>query len=406
MINPTIVAITYNRATSLSRLLESLSNSDYSDCGEVNLIISIDFSGQDEVALVAEKFQWPFGDKTIIKHKENLGLRKHVLTCGDLTVKYGAVIILEDDLLVSPAFYQFAKRALDFYKSNPKVGGISLYHYQHNESTELPFEIICNGYDAYFMQVPSSWGQLWTKEQWSKFRIWHDTGQVIDDKDFLPDNVKAWPESSWKKYFWKYLVHEQLYFVYPSISYTTNTGAVGAHHDEITALHQSSLSLKMKDYRFPNFDETLNIYDSFFEITSPKFDWLKSLKLQHIEMDIYGSKKLKVIKSPFLLSSKQCNNPIASYNIEFFPINLNLYLGLQPSEEDEAHLYLGKLEDFEESVNNNFMQLLVNRVDLKLLNAIKAAQYQRIVSTPEFKLGYRILHFWALFRAKIFGNKV
>jgi hypothetical protein len=50
----------------------------------------------------------------IIRAKEvivrrRLGLRNHI-TCGDLSL-HEAVIILEDDLFVSPAFYDFYKHS-------------------------------------------------------------------------------------------------------------------------------------------------------------------------------------------------------------------------------------------------------------------------------------------------------
>ena len=67
----------------------------------------------------------------------------------------------------------------------------------------MPFEVIDDGYDTYFMKVPSSWGQLWTATHWEGFRSWYDKGQQITENDYLPDNVIAWPETSWKKYFYK-----------------------------------------------------------------------------------------------------------------------------------------------------------------------------------------------------------
>ena len=99
-----IVVVAYNRPDSLNRLLDSLTKVNY-EGHNVPLIISIDYSGKDDVYLAAEAFEWKFGEKKIIRHPENLGLKKHVLSCGDLVKDYDAVIILEDDLLVSPGMY-------------------------------------------------------------------------------------------------------------------------------------------------------------------------------------------------------------------------------------------------------------------------------------------------------------
>ena len=97
MHHPAIVVVTYNRPDSLMRLLGSLTKARY-PVG-VPLIISIDGGDNREkqVVKIAEEFPWPHGKKEVICHEKNLGLRKHILSCGDLTERYDSVIVLEDD---------------------------------------------------------------------------------------------------------------------------------------------------------------------------------------------------------------------------------------------------------------------------------------------------------------------
>ena len=57
MTNPTIVIVAYNRQNALNNLLNSRSRAEY-DCDNVNLIISIDYSGQHDVYNLAEDFNW------------------------------------------------------------------------------------------------------------------------------------------------------------------------------------------------------------------------------------------------------------------------------------------------------------------------------------------------------------
>lgn len=57
MTNPTIVIVAYNRQNALNNLLNSLSRAEH-DCDNVNLIISIDYSGQHDVYNLAEDFNW------------------------------------------------------------------------------------------------------------------------------------------------------------------------------------------------------------------------------------------------------------------------------------------------------------------------------------------------------------
>ena len=74
MENIAIVTVAYNRVKSLSRLLNSLLCADIDNAP---LIISIDKSNTNEVERYANDFIWPYGEKKVITHKENLGLRKH-----------------------------------------------------------------------------------------------------------------------------------------------------------------------------------------------------------------------------------------------------------------------------------------------------------------------------------------
>ena len=91
-----IVIPCYNRTQPLKRLLCSLYEAYYQK-DKVDLIFSIDNSGTDNVQKVAEAFSWPFGEKKLILHHTNIGLKDNILACGDLVEIYDAVIVLEDD---------------------------------------------------------------------------------------------------------------------------------------------------------------------------------------------------------------------------------------------------------------------------------------------------------------------
>ena len=391
MVNPTIVVSAFNRPESLHSLLVSLNQADYSNCDNINLVISIDFSGQNETIEIAENFEWSFGEKVIIKHKKNLGLKAHILSCGDLTDSYEAIIVLEDDLLVSPSFFKYAKSALSFYSGSELVSGISLYNHQHNETSELPFNSIDDGYDAYFMKVPSSWGQLWTKEQWLAFRLWYNEGQKITNEDYLPDNVIAWPESSWKKYFCKYLIEKNKYYVYPKASYTTNTGAVGVHHNEVTHTHQSLISLKNDNFIFPAFDDCVNIYDQFFEIILNQNIAIKEFGFEDLEIDIFGTKPLKKIKSKYILSSKVCSAPLVSLNMKYLPANINLFLGFQRSDKSNAHLNIATKKAFEDEINHEFIHFFANQTDKKIKDYLEKNFLKEIVKTDVYRIGHKLV---------------
>src|SRR5438105_2112484 len=127
---PAIVGVAYDRPETVRQLLASLSRAQIAT-SDVTLVISIDHSEREqEILLIAERFKWSFGKKRILLHREHLGLKQHIFKCAQLTAEFGAVILLEDDLSVSPVFYNYACQAVPFYAEDPAIAGVSLYSYQ------------------------------------------------------------------------------------------------------------------------------------------------------------------------------------------------------------------------------------------------------------------------------------
>jgi len=313
---PAIVVVGYNRPESLKRLLFSLTKAKFDGFTDINLVISIDKSDGDSVVNIARDFDWLFGEKTVLTYDSHLGLKEHIFKCGDLTERYDAVIVLEDDLFVSPCFYLYAEEALKFYEDEERIGGISLYNIRINETATRPFEPLHDGNDIYFLQLPSSSGQAWTKKQWSEFRSWYECNKDFNDGDILtlPFNIAKWPESSWKKCFVGYLLAQKKYFVYPRISLTTNFGDIGTHGNRSTDLVQVPLLMGNMKFRFCSIDDSLAVYDSFMEILPECLSRMNSrLKDYDFEVDLYGTKDLKRIHKDYVLTMKDCSRRDLSF---------------------------------------------------------------------------------------------
>jgi hypothetical protein len=325
-----IVIAAYNRPDALARLLDSLSRADYSGGPRVPLVISIDRGGGGAVQQVAESFEWPHGEKRVAVQPEFAGLRRHILFCGGLTGEFGNVIVLEDDLYVSPFFYQYARQALAFYRDDEHIAGVSLYAYDYEEVAQLPFVPLDDGYDNYFMQVPSSWGQLWTRRQWAGFAAFHDgAGAAPHARDPLSDFIIGWPDSSWKKYFYKYLQATHRYFVFPRLSHTTNFGDSGTHILSSTQSYHVNLSLGARALRFSPLDDSLAKYDAYLEIRPATLQRLNPALAGHdFSCDLYGAKSLHKISTPYLLSAKDCAHPVKSFPASMIPHELNAGLDL------------------------------------------------------------------------------
>lgn len=347
---PAIVVIAYNRINSLKRLLSSLENADYPEGVKIPLVISIDRQSDDgnqNVFELAKEFEWTFGDKEVIYHKENLGLKEHVLSCGDLSSKYGSVILLEDDLFVSPAFYSFATEALRFSDGNDRIGGVSLYNHRLNVHVREPFMAIHEPYDNWYFQFAQSWGQAVSSYQWEGFRKWLADN---NDKDIssvdVPVNVSTWSEKSWLKYHIKYLIETDKYFLYPSISYTTNFSDEGTHAVEVVNDLQVQMSGKRKNVPF-NFalpDETRSVYDAFFENVKLKDELLELIygmdadsedtgaETDNICIDLYGYKPFGE-NIRYALSSKALPyKRIIGFSRNLRPIDENVFLKINGND--------------------------------------------------------------------------
>ncbi len=265
---PAIVVIAYDRPDSLKRLLTSIEKAVYPSGAAPELIISIDKSDSDATAGVADQFEYSHGKKTVIKRPERMGLREHVLSCGDLTEDHGSIIVLEDDLFVAPSFYEFSCKALEFAEDDDRIGSVSLYNHLFNVHKREAFAAIDDGYDNWYLQIPSSWGQAYTKKQWQLFRAWYADNK---DKDLagvsVPANVSGWSDRSWLKYYIVYLIETGKYTLYPRVSYTTNFGDMGTHACKPDTDLQVPISgSKGPLYcRFSTLDRSSAVYDSFFE---------------------------------------------------------------------------------------------------------------------------------------------
>jgi hypothetical protein len=349
--NPAIVIVTYNRQESLKRLLNSVQNAKYGD-NSISLIISIDGGGlyNDDILQIAENFYWKYGQKRIIAHKQNLGLRNHILSCGDLSLEYGAVIILEDDLYVSPYYYDFARSSIQFYGSDERIAQISLYSFNIHIHTLLPFIPLKLEYDTYFVQYPSSWGQCWTKKQWADFRNWYNQGQKINLIDKIPNHIKKWPESSWLKYFIKYLVSKNKFTVFPYLSYSTNFNDAGVHNRSDQRIFQSSLAINANNILFSPLTKNSLIYDVYFELHKEfikQYSTILSDFKFDFEVDLYGIKYQDGIIADYYLSTRSCKNPLLVFPLQLRPIELNLF---HLAFSKGPSIVMAKRENFKKSI--------------------------------------------------------
>jgi hypothetical protein len=323
-----IVIVAYNRTETLLRLLSSIDNAIIPE--NTTLIISIDGGGDALVREIANNYIWRFGEKIIKAHKQNLGLRNHIIECGDLALKYDGIILLEDDLYVSPFFYNYVIETSNFFNRDEAISGISLYTHNYCETAQLPFRPISTSKDVFFLQLASSWGQFWSNSHWSSFKEWigENEDKLNKPDKLVPQAIQDWPNSSWKKLYIRYMINKNKYFVYPYLSLTTNFGDYGAHHSGDNHF-QVPILMENKKYNFCKLDESIAVYDAYCELMPHCYQAISpNLAKYDLSIDLYGTKPLNGITSKHIITSKKVKRPIASYGKRMYPHELNPLLNV------------------------------------------------------------------------------
>lgn len=324
--NIAIVAVAYNRIDSLCRLLNSLNNAFYDE--QVPLIISIDKSETNTIEDFSDKFNWLHGKKTVSKHAVNLGLRNHMMSLGTWFEQYDALIILEDDIVVAPSFYQYAKATIEKYINSDKIAGISLYNFEVNYLNSRPFTPLKDEYDVYFMNCAMSWGQVWLKNTWQEFYNWYMNNTEFGYSPRIPKRLFDMGKNSWLKYHTRFCIENDKYFVYPYHSFTTNFGDQGMHNSRNSSLYQVSLQYgNISKFKLPEFGLNGTYYDEYFENKS----LYQKVNLQESDcsIDLNGANN-NLSKKRYWLTCKQANYKIiAKYALKYKPIEMNVIKELQ-----------------------------------------------------------------------------
>ena len=159
-----VLLFVYNRPQHTRQLLESLLANK--EAAESELFIysdgpknENDRAAVDEVRRYVRQIEG-FAAVRLTERKQNQGLANNIID-GVTTVagQYGRVIVLEDDLRVSPYFLKFMNDALETYRDEPRVGHIQACDY--TRSPILP--------DTFLIKWTGSWGWATWDRAWKLF---------------------------------------------------------------------------------------------------------------------------------------------------------------------------------------------------------------------------------------------
>ncbi|MCK6595089.1 MAG: glycosyltransferase family 2 protein [Bacteriovoracaceae bacterium] len=229
-----IIVFTYNRLEHLQHVIQALLKCEESAFSKL-IIYSDgpkDEKDQESVKMVREYLYKIVGFKKIeiIEQEMNLGLANSIISgVTDQVNKYNKVIVLEDDLLVSPYFLKYMNDMLEMYENDEAVASIHGYVYPSSDLPKCPF----------FIRGADCWGWGTWKRAWDKFESDGSTllKVIIDRKlkkkfnlDFsypysrmLQDQING-KNNSWAIRWNASVFVENMYTLYPPESFVSNMG--------------------------------------------------------------------------------------------------------------------------------------------------------------------------------------
>jgi glycosyltransferase involved in cell wall biosynthesis len=159
-----VAIFVYNRSDHLRRCLDSLLANPEASRTDVFVFCDgpkseLDRPAVERVRSVVENLSG-FASVTVFSQEENNGLAPSIISGVSAMLKdHEKLIVVEDDLVLSPGFLRFINDGLDFYAADERVASIQGYFYPVKE--KLPETFFLRGTDCF------GWG-TW-KRAWDLF---------------------------------------------------------------------------------------------------------------------------------------------------------------------------------------------------------------------------------------------
>ena len=159
-----IALFAYARLNHLKQTVESLQTNQ--ECRNTRLFVFCDGPKNDGHTVKVDAVRAyvdtieGFESVTRIYRDKNLGLARSIISgVGELLVSHSSVIVVEDDLVVSPYFLRFMNEGLTVYRDDLRVASIHGYCYPVTEP--LP--------DTFLLRGADCWGWATWSRAWSHF---------------------------------------------------------------------------------------------------------------------------------------------------------------------------------------------------------------------------------------------
>lgn len=159
-----IAIFAYNRPSHLKAVLDALGHNPEARISPLYIFCdgpatASHMAATDAVRSIADNAAG-FASVEVIKRQENWGLSRSIVSgVAQLCDRYGAAIVLEDDVVPTPFFLGYVNDALDRYRDDARVASIGCHTF--DSGMKLP--------ETFFLDVPDCWGWGVWKRSWDRF---------------------------------------------------------------------------------------------------------------------------------------------------------------------------------------------------------------------------------------------
>lgn len=173
--HPPIILFTYNRPQHTLQTLKSLQKNTLRDKSKLYIFTDAPKSTNDqpqvdEVRQIITQEKW-CKEVHIIQRETNYGLAKNIIEgVTEIVNQYGKVIVLEDDLVLSPGFLTYMNQALNLYQDTPEVMQISGH--------VPPIKLKRYSSTTFFYNKIATWGWGTWADSWQKLNT--DTAYLLE----------------------------------------------------------------------------------------------------------------------------------------------------------------------------------------------------------------------------------
>lgn len=273
-----IALFTYNRADHTQKAVESLLKN--AEAKDSDLFIFSDGPKNEKAVEGVKKNREyiheikklegnGFKSVTLIEREKNWGLANSLIAgITELTDKYGMVIVVEDDLILSPYFLKFMNDGLEKYKDDDRVSAVSAYLNP----------IDCKAPETFFLRYFACWGWAVWKRSWNLLNTdakdllrqmrWKKNAFDVDNSGPFYGLLycqKLGLVDSWAVLFYASSFLKNKLVLYPGVSCTQigGTDGSGTHSENNQEMFYVKLADKPILLENINVKENVDIYHAF-----------------------------------------------------------------------------------------------------------------------------------------------